>query len=100
MFIPRHEEHTQLVQGTVRCFALLAILLGAHPASAVERPNVILVVTDDQGWGDLRFHGNGKIDTPTMDRLATAGARFDRFFVSPMCAPTRASLLTGRWNLR
>jgi arylsulfatase A-like enzyme len=65
-----------------------------------ERPNVVLIMTDDQGWGDIRSHGNDKIDTPVMDRLAASGARFDRFFVCPLCAPTRASLLTGRYHLR
>lgn len=54
-------------------------------------PNVLLVIADDQGWGDLRSHGNEKIDTPILDRLASEGARFDRFFVSPVCAPTRAA---------
>ncbi len=68
--------------------------------SEKKRPNVILVMTDDQGWGDVRSHGNDKIDTPVMDRLAADGARFERFFVSPLCAPTRASLLTGRYYLR
>jgi arylsulfatase A len=57
-------------------------------------------MTDDQGWGDLRCHGNDKIDTPVLDRVAAEGASFDRFFVSPVCAPTRASLLTGRYHLR
>ncbi len=65
-----------------------------------RRPNVVLVVTDDQGWGDVHSHGNSLIDTPVMDRLAEQGARFDRFFVSPMCGPSRASFLTGRYNLR
>jgi arylsulfatase A len=65
-----------------------------------QKPNVVLIMTDDQGWGDVHSHGNEKIDTPVMDRLRLQGARFDRFFVSPMCAPTRASLLTGRYNLR
>ncbi len=64
------------------------------------RPNVLLIVTDDQGWGDFHSHGNDKIDTPALDALASEGARFDRFFVSPVCAPTRASLLTGRYHLR
>ncbi|MCP5114076.1 MAG: sulfatase-like hydrolase/transferase, partial [bacterium] len=68
--------------------------------AAGRKPNVVLIVTDDQGWGDLRSHGNNAIDTPVMDRLAEQGARFERFFVSPMCGPTRASLLTGRYNLR
>jgi arylsulfatase A-like enzyme len=63
-------------------------------------PNVLLIMTDDQGWGDVRSHGNDQIDTPVLDRLASEGARFDRFFVSPACAPTRAGLLTGRYYLR
>jgi len=69
-------------------------------AAMPSRPNVILIMTDDQGWGDIRSHGNDRIDTPVMDRLAAEGARFERFFVSPLCAPTRASLLTGRYHLR
>ncbi|MEQ9309205.1 MAG: arylsulfatase [Balneolaceae bacterium] len=63
-------------------------------------PNVIIILTDDQGWGDIASHGNPDIDTPHLDNFATSGARFDRFFVSPVCAPTRASLLTGRDHLR
>ncbi|ARN56430.1 arylsulfatase [Sedimentisphaera salicampi] len=65
-----------------------------------DQPNVVLIMTDDQGWGDVHSHGNNKIDTPQMDGLAEEGARFDRFFVSPVSAPTRASLLTGRYHLR
>ena len=67
---------------------------------AVRGSNVVLIMTDDQGWGDISSHGNALIDTPVMDRLAAEGARFERFFVSPVCAPTRASLLTGRYHLR
>jgi len=69
-------------------------------AASDRRPNVLLIMTDDQGWGDVRSHGNDKIDTPVHDALALRGARFDRFYVSPLCAPTRASLLTGRYHLR
>ncbi len=65
-----------------------------------HRPNVVLILTDDQGWGDLGIHGNEYISTPTIDQMAQNGAHFDRFYVSPLCAPTRASLLTGRYNLR
>ena len=72
-------------------------LPGNWPA---DPPNILLIMTDDQGWGDIRSHGNPEIDTPVMDRLAREGARFERFFVSPVCAPTRASLLTGRHALR
>jgi arylsulfatase A-like enzyme len=63
-------------------------------------PNVILILTDDQGYGDLGIHGNSQIDTPVLDQLARESARFDRFYVSPLCAPTRASMLTGRYHLR
>jgi arylsulfatase A len=69
-------------------------------ARSGRHPNVLLVMTDDQGWGDVQSHGNARIDTPVLDKLAAEGARFDRFFVSPVCAPTRASLLTGRYHLR
>ena len=63
-------------------------------------PNVILIMTDDQGWGDIHSHGNERIDTPMMDKLAREGVRFDRFYVEPLCAPTRAAVLTGRYHLR
>ncbi len=78
------------------------LLTGLHRAAAAQSrsPNVVLILSDDQGFGDIHSHGNAKIDTPVLDRLATEGARFDRFFVSPICAPTRASLMTGRYFLR
>lgn len=83
------------------CSVLTLILTGFPPfAVAAERPNVLLVMTDDQGFGDIASHGNPYVRTPVQDALADAGARFDRFFVSPVCAPTRASLLTGRYHLR
>lgn len=63
-------------------------------------PNIVLILADDMGWGDIRFHDNPVLNTPTLDLLGRQGARFDRFFVSPLCAPTRASLLTGRYHLR
>ncbi len=65
-----------------------------------KKPNILLILTDDQGWGDITSHNNPRVHTPTMDRLAAEGARFDRFYVSPVCAPTRASLLTGRYHPR
>ncbi len=69
-------------------------------SAADQPPNVVVIITDDQGWGDLSLHGNQNIRTPNIDALANAGAAFDRFYVSPVCAPTRASLLTGRYYLR
>lgn len=75
--------------------------LGADTGDcAGRRPNVLLILTDDQGWGDIRSHGNDKLDTPVMDSFAASGARFDRFYVCPLCAPTRASVLTGRYHWR
>jgi len=66
----------------------------------VEKPNIIIFLTDDQGWGDLSMHGNKNIKTPNIDRLARQGAQFSRFYVAPLCAPTRAGLLTGRYHYR
>lgn len=80
--------------------AWIARSLIASPPAAAARPNVLFILTDDQGWGDLSLHGNRFVETPSLDRLARSGAQFERFFVSPLCAPTRASLLTGRYHLR
>jgi len=66
----------------------------------VRPTNVVLIMTDDQGWGDVHAHGNPAIDTPVLDRLASESVCFDLFYVSPVCAPTRASLLSGRYHLR
>src|SRR5262249_37409575 len=69
-------------------------------AGAPRRPNVLLILTDDQGYGDLGIHGNPTIRTPNLDRLAREGVRLRSFYVAPVCSPTRASLLTGRYNYR
>jgi arylsulfatase A-like enzyme len=84
---------------------LAAVLLCAaqsHSATAgtASRPNVLLIVTDDQGFGDLGAHGNPKIKTPHLDAFTKESAWLKNFYVSPVCAPTRASLLTGRYNYR
>lgn len=63
-------------------------------------PNIILILTDDQGWGDLSISGNTNLETPNIDRLAETGVTFDRFYVSPVCSPTRAEMLTGRYHPR
>lgn len=67
---------------------------------AQERPNVLLIMTDDQGYGDVGVHGNDVINTPNLDELAREGTEMTRFYVNPNCSPTRASLMTGRWNVR
>jgi arylsulfatase A-like enzyme len=66
----------------------------------LNRPNIILVMTDDQGYGDLGLNGNPFIRTPVLDSLAHHSTRIDPFYVSPVCAPTRSSLMTGRYHLR
>ncbi|MCL2624903.1 MAG: sulfatase-like hydrolase/transferase [Planctomycetaceae bacterium] len=63
-------------------------------------PNVVIILADDQGWGDVSVHGNTNLKTPNIDSLAAQGATFDRFFVCPLCSPTRAEFLTGRYHLR
>jgi len=65
-----------------------------------RRPNIVLIITDDQGFGDLGCHGNDKIKTPNLDRLAKQSVEFTQFYVCPVCAPTRACLMTGRYNFR
>ena len=65
-----------------------------------ELPNIILIYTDDQGYGDIGYNGNPYISTPNLDSLAQSGIIFDNFYVAPVCAPSRASLLTGRNSIK
>jgi arylsulfatase A-like enzyme len=74
-----------------------SLLPGQKPA---RRPNVLLILTDDQGWGDLSINGNTNLSTPNIDAIGRGGAVFDRFYVCPVCSPTRAELLTGRYHPR
>jgi arylsulfatase A-like enzyme len=67
---------------------------------AQDRPNIILVLTDDQDYYDLSYHGNPEIDTANLDRFAAESLQMKRFYVSPLCSPTRASLMTGRSHQR
>ena len=95
----------------MKSFLPFAVLLLAFPVSSAAekppssaeasegRPNVILVITDDQGYGDLSCHGNPDFKTPNLDRLYSESVRFTDFHVDPTCAPTRAALITGRYSL-
>ncbi len=75
----------------------LILLAAMQPAAAASRkPNVVIVLTDDQGYGDLSCHGNPVLKTPHTDRLHDEGVRFTDFHVAPMCTPTRSQLMTGR----
>lgn len=90
----------------MRYYPFLLLLLGLsffHCQTTTPpspRPNIILIVTDDQGYGDFGVHGNRIFQTPHLDRLAAQSASLERFYVSPVCAPTRACLMTGRYNYR
>ena len=66
-------------------------------AQTENRPNIVVILSDDQAWGDLSVNGNVDISTPRIDSLARTGATLDRFFVCPVCSPTRAEFLTGRY---
>lgn len=73
-----------------------ALPLPAAGAGASERPNILLILTDDQGFPDVNIHGHPVLNTPNMDRIANEGIRFTQFQVCAECAPTRAGLMTGR----
>lgn len=77
------------------CFTLLALVL-ANPAKA-DRPNIVVILCDDLGYGDLGVHGHPHIQTPYLDQLANTGIRFTNFYsTAPVCSPSRVGLLTGR----
>jgi arylsulfatase A-like enzyme len=84
----------------------IALLVGALTVSfamlplAAQQPNVVLIMTDDQGLGDFGCTGNPLVETPNIDQLLEQSARFENFYVCPVCSPTRASLLTGRYHYR
>ncbi len=85
----------------VLCVSLLCLLgLASVAWAAPDRPNVLLIMTDDQGYADLGAKGNPTIRTPHLNRLAHQSVEVESFYVSPVCAPTRASLMTGRYNYR
>jgi len=86
--------------GAAAAVPLAGCALSREAASDARPPNVLLIMTDDQGWGDIGCHGNPKIRTPTLDRLAAESVEMTRFYVEPVCAPTRACLMTGRYNYR
>ena len=85
----------------MRCLFFLLFSFAAFAESpAGKRPNIIFIITDDQGYGDFSCHGNPVLKTPNLDRLHGEGVRFTDFQVSPTCAPTRSALLTGRHEFR
>jgi len=91
-------------QSMIRAFVTFVVALvaaaGAAPAGAQTRPNILLIVTDDVGYGDIGSYGAPDVKTPNLDRLAREGTRFSDFYAAPTCSPTRASLISGRYYQR
>lgn len=88
---------------TIRClplFLILAFSACTAQTGSPDPPNVIIILTDDQGWGDLSVNGNTNLSTPHVDALASDGASFENFYVCAVCSPTRAEMLTGRYHFR
>lgn len=79
---------------------VLPLTLAVSEASAAERPNIVFVMTDDQGYWDTGAAANPHIDTPAMDQVAAEGVQLRRYYAAPVCAPTRAGIMTGRYYLR
>jgi Arylsulfatase A and related enzymes len=79
----------------------LTLIAASNPACAAnDKPNSVYIVADDLGWKDVGFNGASDIKTPNLDKLAATGARLEQFYAQPMCTPTRAALLTGRYPNR
>lgn len=79
---------------------LILLLCASAILHAAKRPNIILVMTDDQGWGETSYNGHPVLKTPNLDAMAKNGLRLDRFYAAPNCSPARASIFTGRSNDR
>ena len=107
------DDETVLIEGTrthrikltdkismTRIPLIVSLLFVSLFATAADRPNVILILTDDQGFGDVGFHGNSELNTPYLDQLANESTELTNFYVQPLCTPTRAALLTGRYPER
>lgn len=93
------------ISGFINYFTLAIIIVscgGPHQnhKKSSDPPNVIIILSDDQGWGDLSINGNTNLCTPNIDKLSANGTSFERFYVCAVCSPTRAEMLTGRYHPR
>lgn len=85
----------------IPCLALSCIFMPALPAEAANRPNIVLVMADDQGWYETGYNGHPNVRTPVLDKMAAQGLRFERFYAAGAnCSPTRGSIMTGRNAIR
>src|SRR5215470_5853792 len=84
-----------------RIAVLAAVLISCGELRAAEKPNIVLILCDDLGWADLGCYGSKYHKTPNLDRLTAAGVRFtDAYAAAPICSPTRAAILTGKYPAR
>ena len=86
------EQTMNTLRGLIMSWVAMAM------SCLADQPNVVLIMTDDQGYGDMGCHGNPFLKTPYLDQLHAESVRFTDFHVSPYCTPTRASLLTGHYD--
>ena len=94
------EFYRRLLLTSIVCVVGIQMSIEPELQAALDRPNVIVMLSDDQGFGDFSHCGNIDISTPNIDSLARDGAFFQNFYVCPVCAPTRAEFLTGRYHRR
>ncbi|MEQ6119855.1 arylsulfatase [Reichenbachiella sp. MALMAid0571] len=90
-------------KNVVKCclaFAIIGLSIFSCQDKNIKPPNIIVVMTDDQGYGDIAAHGNPYIETPNMDKLHDESIKLENFHVSPTCSPTRAELMTGKYHHR
>ncbi len=88
-------NHSHTIVAALTAIALSTVCLAAEPAT--KRPNVLLIMADDQGWGDTSYNGHPELKTPNLDEMARSGLRLDRFYAAHFnCSPTRGSVMTGR----
>ena len=93
-------ENDQILMRTLFSLLMICSSMSAS-AEKVQAPNIILIMCDDLGWGDVGFNGNQIIQTPNLDKMADSGIKFNRFYAAaPVCSPTRGSAITGRHPFR
>src|SRR6476619_6049193 len=94
--ISRRRFTFEMLPRLARLVAFVILAAASALGQTSKRPNIVLVMADDLGFGDVGYNGNPKVHTPALDQLAKDGVRLDRFYAAPVCSPTRGSCMTGR----